>query len=281
MSVNEKMTAIANGIRQLAGVTGAMKLDDMKDGLVWLNGQIAEANEQIAETHEQIENQYGMDAGDAITVHNLPDMAGILAQLYGYTLMYGIDADILQGAAETLRTLNGEITSTGSAAEVIVLEMDKVISEMRNAYAAISEQGGTLPAAQTMGGLDDAVRTIPTGAEVRTASGSATTGMAGTATIECGFKPDVVVLTGYTLTYTTTYRMEYQLAYCFAVAEHEGETGYYQMASVPSSEYPEGIQAAFTRSDAGFTVDLTTYSSGQIQHLGGKRITYTAIKYTE
>ena len=62
MSVNSKMTAIANEIRELSGTTGAMGLDDMASNLDEANTEVASQSELIADIIAALE---GKAAGSA------------------------------------------------------------------------------------------------------------------------------------------------------------------------------------------------------------------------
>ena len=280
MSVQSKMTAIADKIRQLTNVQGTLTLDAMSGRLNDVAASITAMNEEVALLFEQFEDEFGQSLGSPPAYSSMPEIIAAYPDAFStYMQVFVVYYDLVVRSVTMINEINGTITSTGgSEVDVIVQELGKILSEMQSAYTAISEMGGTLPDTQTMGGLDDAVRSIPSGIDVKTSSGTLTTNSSGTATVNCGFKPDLVVITGLTYTYGSEV-YEYQLSFCFPLKT--GGNNAICTAGGYTNTYSNGIDAEFTQTSNGFSVLLTKYSgSGAGSNITNTTFNYTAIKYT-
>ena len=279
MSVQSKLTAIADKLRQFFGTEDRYTLDGMAERLGDEIADLEYANEWMAAEFERLKAEYGEDA---VEFHPFEYVAQLIDSAAEYVvgreeifLAYYAMAEVI---VNKILALNGSITPVaGTERDTVASEMDKVITEMQNAYTAISEKGGTVPTTQTMGGLDDAVRSIPSGVEVKTASGTLTTNSSGTATVNCGFRPDLVVINGFTYTYGSD-RYEYQLSFCFP-AKVNG-SNYVNAAEAYSTTYSNGISAEFTQATNGFSVLLERYTGSTYASITNTNFNYTAIKYT-
>lgn len=84
MSVNSKMTAIADKIRILCGITGTMGLDAMASNLATLQSQITAALTEIANK--------GVDVPSGATAGNLASLIAILPAKYTNVLRKAVDS---------------------------------------------------------------------------------------------------------------------------------------------------------------------------------------------
>lgn len=153
-------------------------------------------------------------------------------------------------------------------------------ANLKSVADAIRAKGGTTGNMEFPGGFISAVDAISSGIEVKTHSGTTWTGTDGIATVNCGFKPDLVVLTGYTIYPAANYYGEYQLSFCFEAALHEGQQNYNLLAAAFTGSTPTQINAGFQRSDEGFGVMLFGLDSSGAQVPKQMQITYKAVKYT-
>lgn len=98
----------------------------------------------------------------------------------------------------------------------------------------------------------------------------------GSATVDCGFRPDVVVFTGLTYTYNGV-KYEPQMSAVFP--EKATSNRLYLIASIDNYKY---IQAEITQTNTGFELSECggTPTSGSYGLLINKVFNYTAIKYT-
>lgn len=69
-------------------------------------------------------------------------------------------------------------------------EINRLKQNVANAFTAVGNKGGTVPSAKVSGNLATAINTIPSGVTVQRKSGTVKSAQ----TINCGFKPDLVVL---------------------------------------------------------------------------------------
>lgn len=70
MSVNEKMTAVAEGIRGLTGLSQKLGLDAMKDCLDSANGQSAAQADLIGQIKTALEGKAGGGSNVTISIRN-------------------------------------------------------------------------------------------------------------------------------------------------------------------------------------------------------------------
>lgn len=76
----------------------------------------------------------------------------------------------------------------------IQTQIDRLRQNISAAFAAVGQLGGTLPASEVSGNLASAIQTIPIGSTKKEKSGTFTTNSSAKATVNCGFKPDYVVI---------------------------------------------------------------------------------------
>ena len=80
-------------------------------------------------------------------------------------------------------------------ASTIETKINRISNNIAATYAAVEEMGGIVPEAANSDNLPNAVRSIPaSGVTVQNKSGSFTTNSSGKATVNCGFKPDYVII---------------------------------------------------------------------------------------
>lgn len=96
MSVNSKMTALADGIRELSGTTTSKNIDAMTTDVNAANTEISEQMQLIAQISTALENKAAGDGGGSVeTYSGTLSGSGIMppASLYG-TLWY-TDASLM------------------------------------------------------------------------------------------------------------------------------------------------------------------------------------------
>lgn len=71
-------------------------------------------------------------------------------------------------------------------------EIDRIKRHVASVYEAVEAKGGTLPNTQTSANMFQAVNSIPAGVTVQEKRGTFTTDSYGGASVDCGFKPDVI-----------------------------------------------------------------------------------------
>ena len=140
---------------------------------------------------------------------------------------------------------------------------------------AIRTKGGTSAQLAFPAGFVSAIGNIPTGTPVRTYSGSFTTDANGEATINCGFKPDLVYIEGYDIP-------ESRYFFTIPLFLHSGAAGEYIVGTGVltdnDNQYAEVGSAPRTN---GFFIGL--YRIGwnwNYLHLANYTMNYTAIKWT-
>jgi len=94
--------------------------------------------------------------------------------------------------ADKIRALLGIGSAMGLDAMAINLTTEQ--TNISEAFSAVESKGGTVPVSQISGNLAAAINSIPEGVTVQRKSGSFTTNRYGEATVNCGFKPDYVVI---------------------------------------------------------------------------------------
>ncbi len=155
-------------------------------------------------------------------------------------------------------------------------EIDRIRGHVADVYEAVKAKGGTLPNTQTSANMFQAVQSIPTntGVTVQEKSGTFTTSSSGTATVNCGFKPDAVFI------YATS---SYQngKSYSAAAFDAYGVTSCATMVCGASSSYAF-CNYTITQSSTGFSVTGKRYNTSfSASNDSNRSITYVAIKYTE
>ena len=145
---------------------------------------------------------------------------------------------------------------------------------MASAFTAIGNKGGTVPSSKVSGNLVTAINSIPEGVTVQRKAGSFTTNTSGAATVNCGFQPDIVVITSSDLVYS---EHEYQLCYAFAEKVTSSPNGIAAYGKTYAT-----LAGTITRTTTGFSISgLTGYSaSWSGTAMRNKSFSYMAVKYS-
>jgi len=155
-------------------------------------------------------------------------------------------------------------------------QIDRIVGNITAAFTAIGNKGGNVPTSKVSGNLESAINTIPTGTTVQRKSGSFTTNSNGAATVNCGFQPDLVVITGLSFTANDT-TFETQLAFVLS----ERTTSNTPLA-VTSHDVYACLEARVSRTSNGFSIShMTGYEESWEQTtMANQTFNYVAIKYT-
>ena len=147
-------------------------------------------------------------------------------------------------------------------------------SNLANAFSAVSSKGGTVSSALISTNLASAIESIPEGVTVQRKAGSFTTNTSGAATVNCGFQPDIVVITSSDLVYSGH---EYQLCYAFAEKVTSSPNGIAAYGKTYAT-----VAGTITRTTTGFSISgLTGYSaSWSGTAMRNKSFSYMAVKYS-
>lgn len=140
-------------------------------------------------------------------------------------------------------------------ASTIETKINRIARNIADAYTAIRNRGGQVPAEAVSGNLASAIGTIPKGVTAQKKTGSFTTDSSGAATVNCGFQPDLVVI-------TKNEKSEYGDRYVAAIPfyDYVGESICISLTSSNSSVFMYFFGS--TRSATGFSVTVakTNYS---------------------
>lgn len=113
------------------------------------------------------------------------------------------------------------------------------------------------------------------GATAQRKNGTFTTNSSGTATVNCGFKPDVVLITG-----NKSSNLVQNVAAVFA--EDSRSTTHESCMAAPSGSDFQLYQLQITQSSSGFSVKaICEYYYDEAQNAENKTFNYVAVKYTE
>ena len=145
-------------------------------------------------------------------------------------------------------------------------------ADLTSVADAIRTKGGTSAQLVFPSGFVSAIEDIQSGSTVQIATGSYTTNSSGSATVSCGFKPDVIIAKA-TGAYGTTYG---GIAFTeFNITSGGG----FLIGSSSSDAY---ANHAFTQTSNGFSVSAKKYSTSFKESVESNRsVNYVAIKYTE
>lgn len=175
--------------------------------------------------------------------------------------------------ADRLRALSGgteALTLDGMASA-----LNGQQTQAANAFSAVADMGGTVPVTQLPSTLPDAIRTIPTGVTVQRKSGTFTTSTSGTATVNCGFKPDLVVVKVGTSSFDRT---QNDPAFAFV----ESSQTKLSITSVSKSSSYIMTTNACTQNTSGFSITMNNISSSfSTAPVSRTTFSYIAVKYTE
>ena len=181
--------------------------------------------------------------------------------------------------ADKLRALAGStapLTLDGMASALDVQQ-----TQVANAFTAVADMEGTVPVTQRLSTLPDAIRTIPTGTQVQTKTGTFRFNSSASATVNCGFKPDFVVISGGTSGQGGNGGSGYTY---HAGVDFTCATKSSRMASVAegTSNNYDLLYFLFTQNSNGFSAMGKYYeydwSGGSIST--SKNWSYIAVKYT-
>lgn len=160
-------------------------------------------------------------------------------------------------------------------ASTIETKISRIAGNIADAYTVIRNRGGQVPAEAVSGNLASAIGTIPQGVTVQKKTGSFTTNSSGSATVSCGFQPDVVVITKNE---KNTNGARYVAAIPFS--DYVGESIGIPLISSSSSVFIYSFSP--TRSATGFSVTVVkTNYSFSTTNATNTNFSYIAYKFTE
>jgi len=143
-------------------------------------------------------------------------------------------------------------------------------SDLTSVADAIRTKGGTSAQLEFPSGFVSAIQAIKSGVTVQKNSGSFTTGTNGSATVNCGFRPDMVYIKGDT---DDGYNNSQAMAF-----DAESRTGNLNTAMWASDG---AVDIVWTRSSTGFSVTVTLYDwDWNGTAASRKTYNYVAVKYT-
>lgn len=179
--------------------------------------------------------------------------------------------------ANQIRALLGLSGTMGLDAMATNLATEQ--TNVNNAFTAVNSKGGTVPSSKVSGNLAAAINSIPNGVTVQRKSGTFTTNSSGNATVNCGFKPDLVYISlgesedGYL----------YSASAAFAEETRSGTVNITMWAiSEVSGTSTRSEDMYVSQTTNGFSVlvtykDFIDFSNG---NTSSKTFNYTAVKYT-
>lgn len=174
--------------------------------------------------------------------------------------------------ADKIRALLGLSGAMGLDAMATNLETEH--TNIANAFAAVGNKGGTVPASKVSSNLADAINSISSGVTVQVKTGTVTD-VSGTAkTVSCGFKPDAVFFTG-------RYAIMKADVHCGVAFTEANVTSMETLFGNSSSSYLFSILTV-GQTSSGFSVSGKRVStSGTQTNESDRSMSYIAIKYTE
>jgi hypothetical protein len=153
-------------------------------------------------------------------------------------------------------------------------EINRLKQNVSAAFTAIGNKGGTVPNSKVSGNLVNAINSIPVGVTVQTSptNASFTTDADGRATVNCGFKPDLVVMF---VTEPNENGDYYHPVFGFTALSAETV-----VQCSEAAEYFMYVQA--TRTSNGFILDRANKFSFDWEYIGSpaQSFRYVAVKYT-
>lgn len=178
--------------------------------------------------------------------------------------------DKMTAIADKIRILLGITGTMGLDAMATNLGMEQ--TNVTNAFTAIGNKGGTVPSSKVSGNLVSAIDSIPLGVTVQKKSGTFTTNYSGTATVNCGFKPDLVAINGGSDSYSS---------YFIAVPFTEGNTTKGTLTIIPPNSNYVFTMVLVTQTSTGFSVAaINTDSNWSSSNCTYRNLSYVAMKYT-
>lgn len=147
-------------------------------------------------------------------------------------------------------------------------------ADLKTVADAIRSKGGTSATLSFPEGMASAINAISTGVMVQQKNGTFRTDYSGKATVNCGFKPDAVFITGTVSGYTG----KYHGCAAFSADSVTSATSYF---ASPSTSYLFSY-VAFTQTSTGFTATAKRMSTSFAESNDTNRtFNYIAIKYTK
>lgn len=151
-----------------------------------------------------------------------------------------------------------------------IVNADQLDADLTAVADSIRAKGETTGELAFPAGFQEAVASIVTGVDVKIDSGRKLTLSNGSATVNCGFVPDVVIITGFSYEGT-----QIQMGFCFPAASGTGNK--YMTAYNDTYDLIECIVAQTTN---GFKVSsFIGYTESSEKKLTGS-YNYVAVKYT-
>lgn len=155
-------------------------------------------------------------------------------------------------------------------ANMAFVNIDELDADMLSLANTIRSKGNTTEKLQWPAGFESAVEAISTGPTIQRKAGTFTTNSSGTASVNCGFQPDVVYIN-----VGTYYSKPYHLAFVF------NEHGTNSSTIGWSDQYVQ-VSGNCSRTSNGFSITLKKYSlSWEESSIANGSFSYVAIKYTE
>lgn len=153
-----------------------------------------------------------------------------------------------------------------------MVDTDQLDADLTKVASSIREKGGTSGQLEFPSGFAAAVAAISTGVEVQRKSGTFSPS-SGSATVNCGFKPDVVMIHR-----NRSYEGYLQTCAVNFADDTRGttlETGLWDGSSC------EIYGIVITQSSTGFTVKMTAFDADWGESSVSGSFNYAAVKFTE
>lgn len=159
----------------------------------------------------------------------------------------------MKAVADKIRSLLGIDGTMGL--DAMASNLGTVQTNIASAFTAVANKGGTVPSFKVVGNLAGAINSIPSGVAVQRAAGSFTTNGNGFATVNVGFQPDIILITGMIL---DGYNFEFHSAVVFSESTRSDMI---QSSASYSNEFPFGVFFNWARETTGFITDVTAFDS--------------------
>ncbi|MBR4057846.1 MAG: hypothetical protein IKK00_06895 [Oscillospiraceae bacterium] len=249
----QTLTAIADAIRTKTETTGAMTTAQMPGKIL----EISPEDEPIV-----LQNKTAVPSEEAQTIYPDEGYDGLSSVEIGAISPTYVGSGVSKKAAETYTP--GTTDQTIAAGQY--LSGAQTIKGDANLKAANIKSGVS---------IFGVAGTASSGVTVQRKAGTLTTNTSGTATVNVGFKPDIVLFTD--LFFSLPGNFECQVAAVFS----EKKNNYSIMVHGVSDSFFDGVIFIPTQTINGFSVDIFTVSSSGAQSaVGNAQFPYVAIKYT-
>lgn len=187
----------------------------------------------------------------------------------------------MTAVADKIRNILGIAGTMGLDAMAENLETLRM--NLTNAFAAIGSKGGTVPSSEISGNLEAAIQSIPDYVPVQRAAGSITISYDSEKNtyINCGFTPDVVLITDLIYSGSNGTKSEYQLAAVLS-EQKEGYRYVYEGYTDDTETGWKQYTVEIYPTDNGFRLyDVYCYdSTNGYYYCEGNVLNYQAIKFT-